>query len=59
MKELENKDAILFILAVLGLFFYLGTVLETGLMGLIGTIVFVWSGYILFSFWNKYRKWLD
>lgn len=57
--KLSNKDAILFLLSILGLFFYFGTILETGLRGLIGTIVFVWSGYILFSFWNKYRKWLD
>lgn len=57
--KLSNKDAILFLLSILGMFFYFGTILETGLMGLIGTIVFVWSGYILVSFWNKYRKWLD
>lgn len=57
--KLSNKDAILFLLSILGMFFYFGTILETGIMGLIGTIVFVWSCYILVSFWNKYRKWLD
>ena len=58
MKKLTNKDAILFLLAVLGVIFYFMTIAETGLMGLVGTIVFVASGYYLVQFYQKY-KYLD
>ena len=57
--KITNKDAFLFVLAIIGLFFYFATIAQTGLMGLLGTVVFVWSGYIIITFWNKYRKWLD
>lgn len=57
--KLTNKDAILFVLAIIGLFVYFGTIAETGLMGLVGTVVFVWSGYTIITFYQKYRKWLD
>ena len=59
MKSIKNKDAILLIVAIIGLFFYFSTIAETGLMGLVGTVVFVWSGYTIFMFYQKYRKWLD
>lgn len=58
MKKLTNRDAILFLLAVLGVIFYFMTIAETGLMGLVGTIVFVASGYYLVQFYQKY-KYLD
>lgn len=57
--KITNKDAFLFVLAIIGLFFYFATIAQTGLMGLLGTVVFVWSGYIIITFWSKYRKWLD
>jgi len=57
--KLTNKDAILFVLSIVGMFFYIGTIAETGLMGLVGTVVFVWSGYTIITFYQKYRKWLD
>ena len=57
--KLENKDAILLILAILGIFFFFATIAETGLVGLIGTVIFVWSGYIIVAFYQKYRRWLD
>lgn len=57
--KLTNKDAILFVLAIIGIFIYIGTIAETGLMGLVGTVVFVWSGYTIITFYQKYRKWLD
>lgn len=59
MKGIKNKDAILLIVAIIGLFFYIGTIAETGIMGLVGTVVFVWSGYTIITFYQKYRKWLD
>ena len=59
MKGIRNKDAILFVLAIIGIFIYIGTIAETGLMGLAGTVVFVWSGYTIITFYQKYRKWLD
>lgn len=58
-KGIANKDAILFVVAIIGLFFYFATIAETGLMGLLGTVVFVWSGYYIIGFWNKYRRYLD
>lgn len=58
MKKLTNKDAVLFLLAVLGILFYVMTIAETGLMGLVGTVVFVASGYYLVQFYQKY-KYLD
>ena len=58
MKKLTNKDAILFLLSVLGILFYVMTIAETGLMGLVGTVVFVASGYYLVGFYQKY-KYLD
>lgn len=59
MKGIRNKDAFLLIAAIIGLFFYFGTIAETGIKGLLGTVVFVWSGYIIITFYQKYRKWLD
>lgn len=59
MKGVRSKDAILFVLAIIGLFVYFGTIAETGIMGLVGTVVFVWSGYTIVMFYQKYRKWLD
>ena len=59
MKGIRNTDAILFVLAIIGLFIYFSTIAETGLMGLVGTVVFVWSGYTIITFYQKYRKWLD
>lgn len=56
--KLTNKDAILFLLSVLGIIFYVMTIAETGLIGLIGTVVFVASGYYLVQFYKKY-KYLD
>lgn len=57
--KITNKDAFLFVLAIIGLFFYFATIAQTGLMGLLGTVVFVWSGYIIITFYQKYNKWLD
>lgn len=56
--KLTNKDAILFVLSIVGMFFYIGTIAETGFMGLLGTIAFVASGYYLMQFYRKY-KYLD
>lgn len=56
--KLTNRDAILFLLSVMGIIFYVMTIAETGLMGLIGTVVFIASGYFLIQFYQKY-KYLD
>lgn len=57
--KLTNKDAILFLLSVLGIIFYFMTIAQTGILGLLGTVVFVWSGYTIITFYRKYNKWLD
>lgn len=57
--KITNKDAFLFVLAIIGLFFYFATIAQTGILGLLGTVVFVWSGYTIIMFYQKYRKWLD